>query len=276
MSVHPSQLTLEPKPLLFSGHNVVLTWSPKSACSQALVWFFIQESLLKAANEHSTWPHNFRTGTYYGLPRYKQRLADLTKSGGKGYTLIRVTRDPVKRLVSCFRHAIRFPAIDKLVKKELRHDPKTNGLSLNDFHTALKGKELYCWNGYDMHVCLQQHPAWYYDFDRVITLNVDETNLFNGLNQIEKSLGMKKTKFDLFPKFRNLANGHHAQDIPYTGDIPIEEVRFSRGPIKKFPKSALLATPMLPKVARDLHGPDFDQVTTGDTGGELFVRDPAS
>ncbi len=118
--------------------------------------------------------------------------------------------------------------------------------------------------------------GWYYDFDRVITLNVDETNLFNGLNQIEKSLGMKKTKFDLFPKFRNLANGHHARDIPYTGDTPIEEVRFSRGPIKEFPKSALLASPVLQKAARDLHGPDFDQVATGDTAGELFVRDPAS
>lgn len=271
MPIEYNPLTLEPRPLLFSQHKIVLTWAPKSACSQALVWFLIHESLLKSANEYSTWPHNFRTQVYYDLPRYKKLLTEVTEADGKGYTLIRVTRDPIKRLVSCFRHAVRFPAIDALVKQSVGHDPAKEGLSLTDFHQALKGKDLYCWNGYDMHVCLQQHPVWYKNFDRVITLNADDTDLFTGLNQIEKSLGMKKTQFDIFPKFRNLARGHHANDIAYTDDVPIAKKRLLRENIRDFPKSALLASPKLATVARDLHGRDFDQVASGDTKGELFT-----
>ncbi|MCU9837016.1 sulfotransferase family protein [Ruegeria sp. WL0004] len=270
MTVIPSQLTLEPRPLLFSNNNVVLSWSPKSGCSQALIWFLIHEGLLQESNQFDPWPHNYRQKRYYDSENYSRRLADLINAGGKGYTLIKITRDPVKRLVSCFRHAIQYPAIDSIVEAKVGTQPERDGLSLKDFRDALAGEDLVCWKGFDMHICAQQQPVWFYSFDRVITLNIDQTNMFPGLNDIEDELGMQKTVFSAYPKFANLAAGHHAKDIAFDAGAEIETHRFPRTRHTEFPKSALLAAPLMLQAAWELHGRDFQSVASGDSANRLF------
>ncbi len=261
-----------PLPLMFRDHNIVLSFSPKSACSHVVLWFYRHEGLLEAARYYSEWPHNFRNDVYYKSATYKRRRRAAVEAQGKGYTLIRVTRDPTKRFVSCFRHACRWPLVDPLVKRKVGHKPAEEGLSLNDYFTALKGEHLLTPAPIDVHSRAQTHPVWKVPFDRVITLNVDETHVNPGLNAIEDELDLPHTDFDTYPQFAALRAHHYATDTPYDGPEPLENLRIARKGSELFPKKQLEALPVTKAMAQKLHGVDFRQVSSGDSAKVLFQK----
>jgi len=263
-------LELGPRPLIFSQHNIVLSFSPKSACSHVIVWFLLKEGLLGAANYYHEWPHAFRTDVYYHTRVYKARAQKLIKSEGQGFTLIRVTRDPAKRLVSCYRHACRWNLIDHLVRRKVGIKPAEDGMSMMDYYTALRGEDLMLPSKVDVHACAQTHPVWKVGFDRIITLNVDETHLNPGLHAIEAELGLGHTHFDRHPKFDALRETHYATDTPHTGPEPVEALRIRRKQTGRFPKKQLEALPLVQQMTAELHGADLGHVQSGDSKGVLF------
>lgn len=263
-------LELGPRPLIFSQHDIVLSFSPKSACSHVIVWFLLKEGLLGAANYYDGWPHAFRTDVYYNTRVYRARAQKLIKAQGQGFTLIRVTRDPVKRFVSCFRHACRWNLVDHLVHAKRGIKPARDGMSITDFHGGLRNENLKLPSRVDVHVCAQTHPVWKVGFDRIITLNVDETHLNPGLHAIEAELGLGHTHFDRHPKFDALRAGHYATDTPHTGPGPVEELRIRRKETGLFPKKQLESSALVHEMATELHGIDIGHVGSGDSKAVLF------
>lgn len=259
-----------PLPLIFRERNIVLSFSPKSACSHVVLWFYRHEGLMEAAQYYSEWPHNFRNEVYYKSATYKARRRATVTTQGRGFTLIRVTRDPVKRFVSCFRHAARWPLIDPLVRRKVGIAPAEVGMSLEDYFTALRGEDLQTPAPIDVHSRAQNHPVWALPFDRVITLNVDETHVNPGLNAIEQALDLPQTDFDTYPQFGALRATHYATDTPYTGDTPLEKLRIARKETEAFPKKQLETLSLTATMAQKLHGVDFDCVASGDSAGALF------
>lgn len=263
-------LSIEPRPLIMSNSKTVISWSPKSGCSHVVVWFFLREGLLRAANYYHGWPHNYRSEVYYKSQFYKNAAEELKESKGEGYTLIKVTRDPAKRLVSIFRHVCRHKFMHDEFSRKLKLDAMRDGVSLMDLRKYLEGENLVAPTRVNPHLCAQVHPVWDMSFDRTITLNMDQTSLNPGLNAIEKELGLGKTQFDQVAKFNQLRNTHYAKSGVYNGSEPIEEYRFLHSETNKFPKEQLSESQVLQDMAREFYAPDYGRVDSGDTAGQLF------
>ena len=116
---------------------------------------------------------------------------------------------------------------------------------------------------------MQASPLWELPFERVITLNMDQTPLNDGLNAVERSLGLPETDFGQ-PAFRNLRETHYAHPRPFAGSGPIETHRFRPEEAKNFPKRQLTASPLIARMARRHYAADQGRVASGDTAGELF------
>jgi hypothetical protein len=256
-------------PVFINKANAVVSWSTKAGCSHVVLWALLHQGFLRHASQGRELPHRFRIQVYQQRPAFKAWVRRMRREGGAGRTLIRVTRDPKKRLVSIFRHTCRFPFLHEAVRARLGFDPAVEGLSLADLDAVLAGLDLAPPTSADPHVRGQYSPLWELGFDRVITLNMDETPLNPGLNAIERSLGLPETGFDI-PAFRNLREIHYAEPRAFRRDAPIETYRFRPHETKAFPKRELMASPLLERMARRHYARDYGQVGSGDTAGELF------
>gem|GEM_PF-5939258 len=262
--------SVKPRPLISSKKKLVVSWSQKSACSHVIVWHFLKEGLLPAVNYYHGWPHKFRTEVYYKTKVYQRELAALQESGGEGYTLLKITRDPAKRLVSMFRHACRYSFMHDEFAKTQKLDLKKNGLSFLDLRTYLATQNLYVPTAIDPHMCAQIQPLWGAKFDRTITLNMDQTSLNSGFNMVEEELGFNPTKFDQVPKFNMLRKGHYSKEGEFDKSAPIEEYRFKANETDAFPKAQLTKSELLQATAREFYSRDYGIVDSGDTAGTLF------
>ncbi|WP_406646749.1 hypothetical protein QEZ52_20590 [Aliisedimentitalea scapharcae] len=257
---------VEPRPLLLRQHNVAIAWSPKSACTHLAVWHFLKEGLLPACNHFHYWPHQYRTQVYYRGWQYQQRLREIFDAKGKGWTLVRYTRNPARRLVSQFRHAVQFKLIDELVKAKVGHDPAVDGLSMQDYYQALLGEDLTWSGGADVHVKEQRHPLWSWGFDRVVTINMDEVNLLEATQNMERELGIGVVDTNAHPKFQQVRNMHHAQDYAWEGnDYELLHHRFKREPgANRFPKRSLEKLEATQVISWALYGIDYADTHTDD------------
>lgn len=260
-------------PLFIRKARTVVSWAPKCGCSHVALWAFLHEGFLAEASGASgpkDLPHGFRIHVYQKRPEFVTAVRRTRRTGGAGQTLVKVTRDPKKRLVSIFRHACRFPFLAPLVRERLGFDPVTEGLSLTDLDAVLATEQLSPPATADPHIRGQYSPLWELGFDRVITLNMDEVPLNPSLNEVERSLGLPVTDFDALPAFANLREIHYARPQRFTADEPVETYRFKRQETKAFPKRELLGSPLLERMARQHYALDYPGVRSGDTAGALF------
>ena len=260
------------RPLIFTKQPIVVSFSPKSACTHVVTWYFLHERLLPAANYFHAWPHQYRTKVYYHSAMYQRRRETLMQQGPKNWILIKVTRDPMKRLVAIFRHAVRTPFADELALKRGINIEK-DGLTLREFGEIYKGVDLRrSSKEADIHACSQIQPVWDLNFGRTITLNMDEVPLNDSLNDIERSVGLNITNFSAHAKFSQIRDNHYVnndQDLESVSSL--EDVRFYRDEVdKRFPKTALQNLPFTSELAKKLYPDDFAPVRTSDTKGELF------
>ncbi len=270
-------LNIEPRPLIFSRRKLVVSWSPKSACSHVALWFFYKEGLFQSVVYYHEWPHNFRAQVYYHAQTYLKQAQALRDSNGTGYTLLRITRDPTKRMVSIFRHVCRHTFLREALDAHFRRPVAATGLSLTELHDYLRGRPLMVPSEVNFHLCAQYHPVWEMEFDRVITLNIDSHGLNEGLNAVERGFDLPVTHFDRIKRFDKLRRDHYARDAPYDGTAPIEQVRFTPAMTREFPKTALEQSPYVGAMAAELHGVDAAHVATGDTARRIaFVPKPAA
>jgi hypothetical protein len=257
-------------PVFIRKSSTVVAWSPKAGCSHVVLWAFIHEGCFKASVSDSALPHKFRIQVYQKQPFYKRVLRRMRRQGGAGHTLIKFTRDPKRRLVSIFRHACRYPFLRKDVQEILGFDPEAEGLSLADLDAVLSALELTPPTTANPHVRAQYSPLWDTDFDRVITLNLDEVPLNPGLNAIERSLGLPVTDFESLPEFQRLRETHYSKEGGEGTFGCIETHRFKRHEAGAFPKQQILASPLTERMARRHYAIDWERVGCSDSAGELF------
>lgn len=260
-------------PIFIPSADTVVLWSTKSACSHVVLWAFLQNGHFGKATAYSRWPHDYRERIYRADRAFAEPLQRLLDSRGAGQTLVKVTRDPKKRLVSIFRHACRFPILYAEVHRTLGFDVREKGLSLVDLDRVLRRIRLTPPTDANPHVRVQASPVWEMGFDRVITLNIDEVPLDASLNAIERALGLAVTDFDALPAFAHLRETHYAREGAFTADRPIENYRFRPDETAAFPKRQLTASALLENMARRLYHADYAATGTADTRGELFRPD---
>ena len=258
------------RPLVHPTRDLVLNWSPKAGCTPTVLWFFHQIGLLDAALARDAFVHYYRMETYNRSPVYHARCRALLRSGGKGFTLLRVTRDPDKRLVSSFRHAVNYPLLDALAQEKLGVDLRQTGLSLRNLARLLEDEDIGGQGQINIHFRPQRHPVCTLEFDRVVTLNMDQTPFLPGLNAVEAGLDLPVTDFALLDGALGDDTQRYAKDTPYQGKVPLEKHRFRKNRDGSFPKAEFLALPLLQKLARRHYGGDYDAVDTADSAGLLF------
>lgn len=260
------------RPLILPRARLVVSWSPKSACTHVVAWFFRHQGLLDAANAHSHWPHAYRIAVYNPSEARREAARAVWRARGEGYTLLRVTRDPTPRLVSIFRHALRHPMLREPVLRAVGRDLASGGFSLRDLDRYLGTQDLGARGVADPHFRVQSHPCWTMRWDRVITLNIDTHPLDSGLAAVEAELGLDRPAAGRSKKLDRLARPwRYASDSPYEGTGPIEAHRFDPDRLQPFPKAALLASPLLEGMARRHYAADWDRVATADSAGRLFA-----
>ncbi|WP_444758846.1 hypothetical protein, partial [Puniceibacterium confluentis] len=226
------------RPLVFADRPLVVSWSPKTACTHVLMWFLHHQNLLPAALYYGDWPHTFRGQVYYRSLSYRRAASALRDSRGRGYTLLRVTRAPHRRLVSSFRHVMRHNLLQDVLDPALGRDTSVSGASLTEVGCVLEQHDLCTPSGLDMHICAQFHPLWDMPFDRVITLNLDDMPLGAGLRAVEDELGLTPSPVDDLPGLQAMRHRHYTGDAPHAGPAPVEDTWLT-GQGETFPKSAL-------------------------------------
>ena len=201
-------LIAPPRPLLHPGYGFVMMFSPKSACSSAVIWFFHTLGLYDEARAYDEWPHNYRTKVYYRRPEI---VAAFTRTRLHKLRLLKIVRDPMERAASSFRHALNTGYADNEIKAALGIDVAAAGLSFEQFVDFLETENLQTCN---VHHRVQRHPLEQFrepDF----LINVTRQNLFERLGEFEATNGMPITDF------RQLSWIHELQSHrtpSYTGD----------------------------------------------------------
>lgn len=262
-------------PVFIGKADVVVSWSPKSGCSHVVLWAFGHEGCRDAAVRESHLPHKYRIHTYQKRPDFLRRLRRLRAGDAAGQTLVKVTRDPKKRLVSIFRHACKHPFLHAAVREKLGFDPAVEGFALTDLGALLDRVRVAHPTDADPHVRAQASPLWDLPFRRVITINMDENPLNASLNAVERSLALPETDFG-HPAFDDLRERHYARPRGFRRGLPVATYRFRPEETRGFPKGELLASPFLERMARRHYAVDYAAgIASGDTAGELFQPAPA-
>lgn len=182
-------LDVNPRPLVDPERRLVVVFSPKSACSSVVIWFFNQIGLAAEARAFNNWPHRYRRTVYYRSDRYRRGLAGNLAS----YRVIRVIRDPAARAASSFRHALRVRT--GVLAAFTGEDPAEAGVSFRRYLDYVEALDIRRCNTHDRQ---QFHPVEHHLApDRVI--NISTEDLFAALSEIEREFGLDQTDFSRIP-----------------------------------------------------------------------------
>ena len=201
-------LCTSPRALIDPSKRLIVLFSPKSACTNVVIWFFHQLGHAAAAQDYDRWPHKYRGNVYYKSALYRRAFQhDLSR-----YSVLRVVRDPYDRAVSSFRHVHRNGSADHLIAQVLgRRDIATSGLSFSEFLDFLETCDLAKCDG---HYRLQRHPVE----DRLPTrylINASTEDLYTRLNEVEADLGIAITDFDKLEWLHSVNRTHSHVAAPF-------------------------------------------------------------
>jgi hypothetical protein len=208
-----------PRPLIDPRNRLLLIFSPKSACSNVVVWFFHHLGHAQAARDYHPFPHRYRLEVYYSSELYRTAC----KADFSGYQVVRVVRDPLQRAVSAYRHLLSRPN-GRLARAAGMTHIARKGLSFSDYIKFLEGLDL---NNCDSHFAVQRHPIE--DLVQVTDLiNVSREDLYARLAAIEDRVGLQRTDLqssDWVGRLnqRNRPQGQlHRSDINTTAFFPAQ------------------------------------------------------
>lgn len=198
-------------PLIHPRHRFVVLFFAKSACTSVVIWYLHTMGLLEGARSYSRWPHDFRIDRLYKRAEDREARASLRMSQ---VTVLKVVRDPLERAVSSFRHALATGYARESILAALGIDTAARGLSFERFIDFLEREDL---QACDPHHALQWHPV-----ERLrrpdVVINVSRGDLFAGLNDFERRLGMPVTDFSALRWIHELQASREAPTGETEGD----------------------------------------------------------
>ena len=210
-----------PRPLINPGAKLVVLYSPKSACSNVLIWFLHHLGHMDAARNFHRSPHRYRDRVYHQSPLYKSATRlDLT-----GFTVVKVIRDPCQRAVSSFRHVLRTGLFEDDMERKLDDTGLgQNGLSFAAFLDFLEKTDLRSCNP---HYSLQGHPI---EARLPVShlINVSREDLFTRLNEVEAAIGLPVSELAKAPWVRQLGRRHHHEGGDFSGVTDFYRQRLGR------------------------------------------------
>ena len=203
----------DPRPLLFGPGRLGIIWSAKSACTTLLLWYLWHCGLLEAARFYSGWPHEFRYRVLYDSQTYRS-WADQVEPAG--WAWLRVVRDPFRRAVSSYRHALRHGYEDARMTRVLSRPVDRNaGFSFELFLDYLGRIDI---AGCNLHHRQQWHPI-----EALVTpgevLNVDKQDMMEALRRIDATFAAPKEPAEALSRaVAAIAPHHHARASNAEGD----------------------------------------------------------
>jgi hypothetical protein len=203
----------DPRPLLYGPGRLGIIWSAKSACTTLLLWYLWHCDLLSAARFYGNWPHEFRYRVLYASQTYRS-WAD--QAGERGWSWLRVVRDPFTRAVSSYRHALRFGYEDaKMARVLARPVDCKDGFSFELFLDYLLR--------IDIAACNLHHRQQYHPIEGLVTpgeiLNVDRENMMERLRRIDATFeAPKEPAAALSRAIAEITPYHHARASGVEGD----------------------------------------------------------
>lgn len=244
-------LRLGPQPLVHERRKIILIWSPKSACSTALIWFYKQTGLLEAAQTYHANPHNYRQDVLSRAGDYQRALNGPVAD----YDVIRVIRDPHDRAVSSYRHALRFGYEDRAMAHLTgRTISRREGFSFAEFLEHLSNINIKRCNP---HHRLQRHPVEDVLVPRWV-INVSRQDLLKELNTVERTLGWDVTNFEAVDWITAVESRRKAGRGAIEGDA--SETKLSRieaAPGGAWPERKALLTPERRAEIQRIYAEDF-------------------
>ncbi len=175
------------KPMIDFTRQFMMIFSPKAACSTAVIWFFHQMGLTSEARAHSDWPHHYRIERFYRRPDYLAAWQLPVEQ----LRILRIVRDPFDRAVSSFRHALVTGYADDAIQRALGIDVASRGLSFSQFIDFLEYEDIATC---DPHHRQQVHPVEVIRPPDIL-IDVSRQALFSELNSAERQLAMPITDF---------------------------------------------------------------------------------
>jgi hypothetical protein len=175
--------------LPFPAAQIGIVWSPKCACTKVVLWYFKMLGLLDEAMAYDAWPHRYRIKVFYRSQQYQRWLG---RPDWRHFTWYQFARDPVKRLLSSLRHNLGYGHADDRISAALgREISCAEGYSLNDFLDYLETQNLS--GKADPHVKLQRKRLSNVVDTHIV--NIDELNMLDQMNAIERKHGLPLTDF---------------------------------------------------------------------------------
>jgi hypothetical protein len=244
-------LAVSPRPLVDTERQLMLLFSPKSACTSAVIWFYQQAGLIDVARKYDRWPHRYRTRVFNQGNAFDRAAA----LGLDKFRIVRVVREPLSRCVSSFRHAL----ASDYARKELNAVlgmPLEGPLSLSfeQWVDFLERSDLF---SCDTHHRVQYHPV-----ERLrkpdFIINVSRQDLYTELNRIEQLLGLPHTDFpnlDWLQRMHRHRDFHHRIDLVDAASVPLGREEARNGP---WPTNGALLRDDLKARLRVLYRVDFD------------------
>ncbi|WP_373506290.1 sulfotransferase family 2 domain-containing protein [Aestuariivirga sp.] len=244
-------LTDSPRPMINVRKQLMVLWSPKSACTTCYVWFSHVSGFLPQVRKYATWPHKHRMDIFEKSKLYNESVdSDLS-----GIRSVRIIRDPYSRAVSIYRHALQTRFADTaLAKYQSGKWSIDEGMSFQQFLDFVATLDM---SAVDIHFRPQYHP---YEAQHQPShiVNISKQDLFEGLNTFERDAGMPLTDFKAFSWLHDLEGKRKAQHVPLVGDN-LDKMNFNRKIVAdgQFPSYNQLLTPEAKQKIEAIYNKDF-------------------
>ena len=262
-------LVCAPEPFILMPQNLLIYWSPRSACTKILVWYLAQTSLLYAADFYSGWPHDFRMNVLFPSKRYgiwRERIDP------KKTKAVRFVRHPDRRAVSSYRHLL------AIGNKALTPHHRALSVRLRRPVDAARGFTFleyldYCrasmgW-AFDIHHRIQAHPLeTQIPPSKVVRLETDD--LVSVLNGLAAAHTLPVTEIETNETFIRVAAHHRAKPDEAQSDAPVDDVALSaHEALNAWPDPERFLTPAARTKIRTVYAEDFQRYYPEDADGAV-------
>jgi Sulfotransferase family len=202
----------DPRPLLLGPAKLGIIWSAKSACTTVLLWYLWHRDQLQTALVYNSWPHQFRNRVLYADDAYRAWAGQVE---AHDWTWVRVMRDPYKRAVSSYRHALVNGYEDNKMARRLKR-PLEQGYSFEEFLDYLLR--------IDVTTCNLHHRQQFHPLEQRVTprriVNVDKEDLMRALAEIDAGLETpEETREALHKAIAEIGSSHHARRSTVDRDV---------------------------------------------------------
>lgn len=231
------------------------------------MWHLYRMGLWSEAKAYNNWLHQYRGQVLFSSEAYAQAKEQIIREGVEKYTYLKVVRDPIKRCISSYRHAIAkehaYQEMSETLDREI--SPKT-GFS---FATFLEFLSLIDLRSANIHHRFQCHPLDGYPWARFIFININEVDLTESLSALDREAGLPVTfEIDEVARERSqdgrrYAHAKRPQESSLNPDV--WKMTLDKSMLDEWPHESEFCSPEPLAIIRRLYGSDIKAIQSMST-----------